>query len=162
MSKLAISKANGPHLTLSRLVGRWTGNTQTWFEKEVLADESPMTATITLILDDRFISMDYVGSLGGKPFEGKMIWGFSLGTQQCECSWMDTFHMGTGMMYAAGTETERGFTVLGSYGGADMPEPWGWRTELELISSDQFLIRAYNISPQGEEAKATETRFNRL
>lgn len=160
-SKLAISKENGPHSRLARLVGIWKGTTSTWFEKDILADESPMQAKITLVLDDRFINIDYLGSLDGKVFEGKMLWGYNLGTQQCECSWIDTFHMGSGLMHSIGSETGNGFRVLGSYGGEGMPEPWGWRTELEIVNEDQFTLTAFNISPEGEEAKATETVFHR-
>ena len=161
-TKLEISKENGPHARLTALVGDWEGTTSTWFEKDILADESPMQAKITLILDNRFINYDYRGSLNGKVFEGKMLWGYNLGTQQCECAWMDTFHMGTGIMHSVGTETGAGFTVLGSYGGAGMPEPWGWRTELSILNTDQFILTAFNISPEGEEAKATETVYRRV
>lgn len=161
-SKLEISKESGPHARLASLVGEWEGMTSTWFEKDVLADESPMQAKITLTLDDRFLDFDYRGSLNGKAFEGKMRWGYNLGTQQCECSWIDTFHMGTGILHSIGSETGPGFSVLGSYGGPEIPEPWGWRTELELTNANQFAITAFNISPAGEEAKATETIFHRI
>lgn len=160
-SKLEISKESGPHLRLNSLVGSWDGNTRTWFEKDVLADESPMRGKITLILD-RFLSYEYQGSLSGKPFEGRMLWGYDLSNQKCQFSWIDTFHMGTAIMYAEGTETGNGFSVLGSYSSPEMTKPWGWRTELEIINSDQFLIRAFNISPEGDEAKATETIYHRI
>ena len=161
-TKLEISKENGQHARLASLTGSWEGITSTWFEKDVLADESPMHAKITLILADRFLSYDYQGSLNGKAFEGKMLWGYNLGTQQCECSWIDTFHMGTGQMFSVGSETGSGFSVLGSYGGEGIPEPWGWRTELEIINTDQFTITAFNISPTGDEAKATATIYYRI
>jgi len=161
-SKLEISKESGPHLRLASLAGSWDGRTRTWFEKDVLADESPMRGKITTIMDSRFIRYEYTGTLNGKPFEGTMLWGYDLGSNKCQCSWIDTFHMGTGIMASEGNETGNGFSVLGSYGGPDMPEPWGWRTELEIINSDQFIIRAFNISPEGEEAKATETIYHRF
>ncbi len=161
-SKFEISKESGAHLRLASLAGSWDGNTRTWFEKDVIADESPMRATMSVIMDGRFLSYDYQGSLNGKPFEGKMLWAYDLGNQKCQCSWVDTFHMGTGIMHSEGNETGNGFIVLGSYGGEGIPEPWGWRTELEIINSDQFLLRAFNISPEGDEAKATETIYHRI
>lgn len=161
-SKFEISKESGPHARLMNLVGSWDGMTRTWFEKDVLADESPMRGRISVVFDNRFLNYEYEGSLNGKPFEGKMLWGFNLGMKQCEMSWIDTFHMGTGIMHSVGPETGNGFSVLGNYGGEGIPEPWGWRTELEIINSDQFLIRAFNISPEGDEAKATETIYHRI
>jgi hypothetical protein len=70
-SKFEISKESGPHLRLASLVGSWDGRTRTWFEKDVLADESPMRGKVSMVFDDRFISYEYLGSLSGKPFEGK-------------------------------------------------------------------------------------------
>ncbi len=161
-SKLEISKESGPHARLASLVGTWEGNTQTWFEKDILADESSMRGEITQLMDARFINYQYQGHINGKPFEGKMTWGYDLGNQECQCSWIDSFHMGTGIMHSKGSEIASGFTVLGSYGGEGIPEPWGWRTELEIISTDQFVLRAFNISPEGDEAKATETVYRRV
>lgn len=161
-SKLDISKESGPHYRLNKLIGSWDGNTRTWFEKGVLADESPCKGKITTVMDGRFIKYEYTGTINGKSFEGTMIWGYDLGNSTCQCSWIDSFHMGTGIMLSEGNETSNGFSVLGSYGNADMPEKWEWRTELEIINSDQFILRAFNISPQGDEAKATETIYHRV
>jgi len=51
---------------------------------------------------------------------------------------------------------------LGSYGGPEIPEPWGWRTVTELTDNDTLVITAYNISPEGQEDKATETVYKRV
>ncbi|KQB99251.1 DUF1579 domain-containing protein [Pedobacter sp. Hv1] len=161
-SKFEISKESGPHLKLANLVGSWDGSTRTWFEKDILADESPMRGRITSIMGGRFIRYEYTGTIEGKPFEGLMTWGYDLSNDKCQCAWIDSFHMGTGILASEGRETGNGFSVLGSYGGPEIPIPWGWRTELEIINSDQFIIRAFNISPEGEEAKATETIYHRI
>lgn len=161
-SKFEISKNSGPHFKLASLVGNWDGSTRTWLEPAILADESPMRGKIRLVLDGRFINYDYIGTLNNKPYEGKMLWSYDLDNEKCQCSWVDSFHMGTGIMHSEGRETGNGFIVNGKYGWVGIPEPWGWRTELEIINSDQFITRAYNISPQGEEAKATETIYHRI
>jgi hypothetical protein len=161
-SKFEISKESGPHLRLASLVGSWDGNTRTWFEKDILADESAMQAKITLLMEGRFLNYEYKGVLNGKPYEGRMTWSYDLGNEKCQCSWVDTFHMGTAIMHSEGQETGNGFAVTGQYGWIGIGEPWSWRTELEIINSDQFIIRAFNISPAGDEAKATETIYHRI
>lgn len=161
MSKFEKSKEDGHHAALAKFIGNWEGDTSTWFEKDVLADRSPMKGFVTSILDGRFIHYQYEGTLNGKPYEGRMTWAYDLGNNKCQCSWVDSFHMGTGIMHAEGLATKNGFSVTGNYGWIGLPEPWSWRTEIELVNPDQFIIRAFNISPQGDEAKATETIYKR-
>jgi hypothetical protein len=160
--KFETSLESGIHAKLSALVGRWKGTTKTWFEPGVVADESEMTGTFRPVLGGRFVMHEYSGSLNGKPFEGIAIYGYDISNDSFQCSWMDSFHMGTGIMLSNGKGTENGFSVLGSYGGSDIPVPWGWRTVAELQQPDLLVITAYNISPEGQEDKATETVYTRL
>lgn len=161
-SKFEQSLADGAHQKLQSLIGKWTGLTKTWFEKDILADESMSEAEIISILGGRFISIDYNGFLEEKPFEGKMIIGYDIPYQRFTTSWLDSFHMGTQIMLSGGKVTGNGFSVFGEYGNPEYGEQlWGWRTTLEIVADDEFVLTAFNVSPEGEEAKATETVYRR-
>ncbi len=161
-SKLEISLESGPHHELSKLVGEWKGTSRTWFEKDVVADESAVSGKIKSILGGRFVLHEYNSSLQGKPLEGLAIIGYSFPYERFQTAWVDSFHMGTGIMFSEGEASLDGHSVLGSYGGGGMPEPWGWRTEIKMNGDDQLTITAYNIEPGASEEKATEISYSRV
>jgi hypothetical protein len=161
-SKFEISLENGPHHQLQKLCGSWAGTSRTWFEKDVLADESPVNGTITSILGGRFVLHQYQSSLQGKSLEGLAIIGYSFPYERYQTAWVDSFHMGTGIMFSEGDAIPTGHTVLGSYGGGGMPEPWGWRTTIEHVNDDHIIMTGYNIEPDGPETRATEINYHRM
>ena len=161
-SKFEVSLESGIHQHIQAMIGSWEGVTKTWFEPGVVADESPMTGSIRPILDGRFLVYEYNGSLNGEPFFGSATIGYDIANEEFQVSWVDSFHMGTAIMFSEGKSVEHGFSVLGSYGGPDIPVPWGWRTVFQLHDSNQLTIRAFNISPEGQEDLATETIYTRV
>ena len=78
---------------------------------------------------------------------------------QYELCWVDSFHTGSAMMLSLGDLRADGLiSVTGSYQAGD--ERWGWRTEIEV--DDALVVRAFNISPAGEESRAIEARWTRV
>ena len=146
----------------NQLVGEWEGMTRTWFEPDVLADESPTRGVFRPLLDGRFILHEYAGVLKGELFQGMTIYGYNVQRNKCQATWMDTAHMGTSMMHLEGEGKGRGFWLLGTYDDPNGGPPWGWRIVVELETENRLVITSYNINPQGRESKAIEIICNRI
>lgn len=162
--KLTLSKTSGAHYQLSRLEGEWEGTTKTWFDPEKLEDESPIKGTMRPLLDGRFIQHEYKSSFGEKPITGMAIIGYHLDLQKYQVAWIDSFHNGPAIMFSEGARGTDEMNVLGSYAYVtpEMEQHWGWRTTIEIVSDNEIIIRAFNITPAGEESRALETVYKRV
>lgn len=156
------SKAEGAHRRLADMAGDWEGSFKLWFEPGDPACESTQRGTIRSLLGGRFLLHEYETEMNGDPVSGVAIYGYHLDGGTWESAWGESFGTGTQLMFSTGRAgPQSAFGVLGSYGDGQGGPDWGWRTEIEQPDADTLVIVMTNITPQGEEAKAVETRYTR-
>lgn len=160
--KLLESLRSGAHFKLSALTGTWKGQNRTWFGED-LADESEISGVIKPFFDGRFLLHEYTTAFRKDAVAGLVILSYHLQTGQFQSATIDTFHTGTAIMFAEGPAAGPFGTVKSTYYDHETPpQAWGWRTEIEIPHPDKLVITAYNISPQGEQSRATEITYERV
>lgn len=146
--------------TLIACAGTWQGTSTLQDPTSGMAEESPSTATVTPVLDGRFVRVDYTWSYADKPQEGSLLIGYQPKAETATGHWIDSFHNSDKVMACAGTVPEDGpLSVRGSYPAPPGPD-WGWRIDV-LPEGDMLRIVHYNIWPEGKEELAVDSRYTR-
>lgn len=154
-------KESSPHHFLSQLAGHWQGTSKLWLEPDKLANQAPIAGTVQIILEGRYALFLYQSSIEGEAQHGMFTFGYNTELNRYEASWVDSFHTNTSIMFCTGNEMDNGFFVLGSYPDPTGGPDWGWRTEVILLGQE-LIVTAYNIMPDGMEAKAIEITLKQI
>lgn len=158
------SLREGGHRALAAMAGEWQGTTRVWFE----ADAPPVMevaqrGSLRSVLGGRFLLHEYrYGEGTEQAGEGIALYGLHLDENRHEAAWVDSFHTGSSILFSAAVDDGNGFKALGSYGDGQGGPRWGWRTEISQPADDRIVVRMFNIEPEGQEAKAVETVYDRI
>ena len=151
-----------PQEFLQALSGKWKGECSTWFEPVVLADVSSIEGEISALVGKSIVKHEYQGGIQGKPRHGVEWIAYNSVANRFEIAWFDSFHMNYAILYSVGEAVEGGFSVSGEYDVGEGHPRWGWRTVFRFDDPQRLVLQAYNVTPDGVEALAVETRYHKV
>jgi len=110
MTKAATPGA--PHAMLAKMAGEWTCTVEYQMDPSQPAQKSQSSATITSMMDGRYIQEVASGQMMGMPFSGMGLYGFDNVIGKYVSTWID--NMGTGIMTSVGTADASGKLIAES------------------------------------------------
>lgn len=151
---------------LQQWVGEWVGSYDLYFEPGPPVSSSSTEGTVTLVAKGSAVAMTSTWEFQGKPHESVMIVINKPELGDPDIVWIDSFHTGGRFQLFRGVEPPDevppgAVCALGSYPAPTGPD-WGWRILLSAESPDVLHVTMYNITPDGEEVIAVDSRYRRL
>ncbi|MDQ2678917.1 MAG: DUF1579 domain-containing protein [Actinomycetota bacterium] len=145
---------------LLQLVGGWSGTDRLWFEPNQLANEGDLAAVIRPTLGGRALIDEYRWTFGDDVHHGSML--IVPTDAGHEIALVDTFHTGGSIMRLTPPPDPDPDAVVDALGSYDADgQTWGWRVVVHQSDHDRVELTSWNISPDGEAARAVLTQLAR-
>ena len=150
------------HAFLAKLAGNWKTSVTFWMAAGAPGDKSSGTATLTPMMNNRYLHEEVHGETGGEEFHGAGLSGFDNVTGRHFTVWVDS--MGTGLMTAWGTcdAGHKTITSKGEMADAMTGKMEPFRSVTRYVSDDQFVHEMYNKGKDGKEFKSLEVVYDRV
>jgi len=152
MEKMAKAATPGPqHQAMQKWVGDWDCTVKYQMDPSQPWQEAKSTATITSLLDGRYVQEVSTGEMMGQPFTGMGVYGFDNVTGKYVSTWID--NMGTGIMHSEGTSDATGKTITWN---ATMSDPMTGKATKErmvttMVDDDHHTFEMYGVPPGGKK-----------
>lgn len=149
MTKAATPGAQ--HAMLTSMAGEWTCTVKFQMDPSQPLQESQSTATITGVMDGRYIQEVAVGQMNGMPFNGMGLYGFDNVSGKYVSSWID--NMGTGIMTSVGTADKSGKVINWT---STMNDPvTGKATKSRIVTTviddNHHTVEMFGLPPGGKK-----------
>ncbi len=140
----------GPfHEPLKTMEGRWDTKVKMRFSPEQPWMEGAGEMIMRLVLDGRWLAMEYTGSAGGCPFAGLGYMGYDNVLQKYVGLWMDTASTTVMVNYGNADANLKVFTQFGEIFQPGVPTPLKYKTVTTLVSRDRMTYQMFWPAPGG-------------
>jgi len=149
------------HEAFKKLEGSYDVAVKMWEDPTKPPTESKATAEFKMVLNGRWLKLEYKGEIMGKLFTGLGYDGFDRTTGKYVSVWMDDFS--TTMMHSTGTSKDSGKTIEYT-GEMGCPMEEGKVVKTRQVhkeeSADKFIFEMY-MTIDGKEMKGMELTYTR-
>jgi hypothetical protein len=149
MAKAATPGAQ--HAMLTKMAGEWTCKVRYQMDPSQPWQESQSTATITALMDGRYIQEVDAGQMGGMPFNGMGLYGYDNVSGKYVSTWID--NMGTGIETSLGTADATGKVITWV---ATMNDPVSGKSKSSrmvttVVDDNHHTLEMYGVPPGGKK-----------
>jgi uncharacterized protein DUF1579 len=158
MDKMAKAATPGPqHAMFAKMAGEWSCTVKFQMDPSQPWQESQSTATITTLMDGRYIQEVASGQMMGAPFSGMGLYGYDNVSGKYVSSWID--NMGTGIMTSVGTSDATGKVINWN---ATMNDPVTGKASKSrmittIVDNDHHTFEMFGVPPGGKKEKKMMT-----
>ncbi|MCY3414265.1 MAG: DUF1579 family protein [Candidatus Heimdallarchaeota archaeon] len=145
-------------LDWQKYVGNWRGYKEIYLQPGVLHSKNDTAAKGSMILNEKFLMIEYYHIYEKKKYEGQLLIGFDPENEQTQSSWIDEWHNQRKIMQMAGGVSGNKIVLNGKY--YTGTEEWGWKIEV-FMEDDKLQIVHYNITPHGQSAIGVNMLYTR-
>ena len=158
MDKMAKAAMPGPqHALLTKMAGEWSCTVKLQMDPSQPWQESQSTATITGLMDGRYVQEVDSGQMSGMPFSGMGLYGFDNVSGKYVSSWID--NMGTGIMTSVGTPDASGKVInwIATMNDPATGKPGKARMVTTIVDDDHHTLEMYGTPPGSKKEMKTMT-----
>lgn len=139
--------------------GSWQGTNQLQNPNTGEPEVSPSHLTVTPILKESFVRLDYDWGYRDTPQEGSLLVGLQDEAAEYTGHWVDTWHMSHRVMVCRGkAEPSADISVQGSFAAPSGPD-WGWRIDIRPQAGERLRLVMHSLSPKGKDYLAVEADY---
>jgi Protein of unknown function (DUF1579) len=144
----------------NKSAGDWHGTNSLFLSEDNPGIESASTATVGFEANEKVLKINYDWAYEDKIQTGLMMFCFGKDSNVTSV-WIDSFHQNGTFMNCLGTIENGKISVRGNYTQPEYAD-WAWRTTVEADGKNSFNFTMYNVSPDGNEDIAVESKFERI
>ncbi len=147
------------HKLLSQMEGEWTAETTEMMPGAPEA-KSKGTMRSKVVLDGRFLHMEYDGKAHGQPYRGAGTMGYNNTDKRFESTWSDS--MGTATSFMTGTADAAGkvFTMTGEHTNPASGKKETAKEVITITDSGHYTMDFF-MSMDGKDVKVMTIAFTR-